>query len=250
MLRKDTHVDKAESYDIGRPNYPESFFDYLYKEIGMSDKSVIADIGAGTGKITKKFLERGNKVFAVEPDKNMMKILKTNLSQFTNCVPLESTAENTGILSNSIDFIFCGNSYMWFNRNDVIPEFQRIIRDCKSQNIIIARLGPGDNIYSKEFLEINNRFSKPVSSIQPNNSAFFANDMFVSETFNYTLHQGFDEFLHGCLSASSSPNIGDNNYEEYCLSLKKLFDKYSTNGQLEGQFCLYCTIGDVKNLIM
>ena len=250
MLRRDTHIDKAESYDIGRPNYPESFFDYLYNEIGMSDKSVIADIGAGTGKITRKFLERGNKVFAVEPDKNMMKILKTNLSQFTSCVPLESTAENTGILSSSIDFIFCGNSYMWFNRSDVIPEFQRIVRNCKSQNIIIARLGPGDNIYSEEFLEINNRFLKPVSGIQPNNSAFFADDMFASKAFNYTLYQGLDEFLHGCLSASSSPNTGDNSYEEYCLALKKLFDKYSTNGQFEGQFCLYCTIGDVENLVM
>ena len=28
MERKNTHANKAKSYDIGRPNYPEAFFKY------------------------------------------------------------------------------------------------------------------------------------------------------------------------------------------------------------------------------
>jgi len=63
----------------------------------INPNSVIADIGAGTGKITKRFLEKGNKVFAVEPDKDMMRVLKNNLSKFSNLELIPT--ENTDILN-------------------------------------------------------------------------------------------------------------------------------------------------------
>ena len=72
MVQINTHSNKAESYNIGRPNYPKSFFDYLYGDIDLSDKAIILDAGAGTGKVTKEFLKRGNSVYAIEPDKDMM----------------------------------------------------------------------------------------------------------------------------------------------------------------------------------
>jgi len=244
-----THTNKAKSYDIGRPDYPEEFFDYLYNDVGITKDSVIADIGAGTGKITKKFLERGNKVFALEPDKDMMEILKGNLSGFANCNPINNTAEHSGLLPDSVDFIFCGNSYMWFDRNVVIPEFQRIIRNCgKSWNIIITRLGPCNDVYTDEFLEIDRKFRKDISGKTPNNSPAFQENMWESKTFEYTIYQDFDEFLHGCLSASYAPSMGDDSFLEYRLSLKKLFDKYNVDGKIEARFSLLCMSGDVKNL--
>ena len=243
-----THANKSASYDLGRPDYPYEFFDYLYSEFGLKSDSVIADVGAGTGKITEKFLEKGNTVYAVEPDKEMMGILKVKLAQFINCIPIESVAENTGISSKSVDLIFCGNSYEWFNRSEVIPEFQRIIRDYKSQNIVIARLSPEKNIYQTEFLEINNRFSKSVLGRIPDNSSPFQNDVYVSKEFDYVIHQEFNKFLHGCLSASYAPGPEDNCFKEYCLSLKRLFDRYSENSKLEGRFKLLCLIGRVESL--
>ena len=36
--------------------------DYLYNEVGFSDKSKIADIGAGTGIFTRQLLERDSDV--------------------------------------------------------------------------------------------------------------------------------------------------------------------------------------------
>ena len=150
---RNTHANKAASYDIGRPGYPEEFFDYLYGEFGLTNRSVIADIGAGTGKITKRFLERGTKVFAIEPDKNMMSFLKTNLAGYTNCTFIESSAESTGIASNSLDLIFCGNSYIWFNRNDVVPEFQRVVRYSDNHNVVIAHMSPDDRHISMNYLK-------------------------------------------------------------------------------------------------
>ncbi|MCL2408727.1 MAG: class I SAM-dependent methyltransferase [Oscillospiraceae bacterium] len=246
--QNNTHAHKAESYHIGRPDYPEAFFDYLYNEVSLPHDSIIADVGAGTGKNTKKFLEKSSKVFAVEPDKDMMKMLRSNLSQFPDCLFVGRTAEDTGIPAGSVDLIFCGNSYMWFDRSVVVPEFKRIIRADNHQNIVIARLGPGEDVYAGELIEIDKKFSKPVSGRPPNNSPPFQHDIFVNKVFDYTLYQDFNEFLHGCLSASSAPNTEDDIFEDYVTSLRQLFEKYSNEGKLETRFKLFVVVGCVDNL--
>ena len=228
MERKNTHANKAESYDIGRPNYPKAFYEYLYKEAGLTANTIIADIGAGTGKITKDFLERGNKVFAVEPDKDMMKILKRNLADFPNCIHIENTAENTSIPSAAVDIIFCGNSFNWFDKGTVIPEFKRILRDSGNKfNLVINSLGP----WAAE------------------KSSPFKDGTFIEKTFEFTVYNGFPEYLHGLLSASYAPSPGDADFDEYCTSQKQLFDEQNKNGKIETRFKLFCMIGNVDDLI-
>lgn len=55
-------TNKADKYVSSRPSYPAKLMDYLYKEVGFSDKSKIADIGAGTGIFTRQLLERDSDV--------------------------------------------------------------------------------------------------------------------------------------------------------------------------------------------
>ena len=66
---KNSHSHKAESYEIGRPEYPFEFFEYLYNEAGFEKNSVIADIGAGTGKVTKGFLKKAARFMPLSPIK-------------------------------------------------------------------------------------------------------------------------------------------------------------------------------------
>lgn len=49
-------TDKADKYVSSRPSYPTKLMDYLYNEVGFSDESKIADIGAGTGIFTRQLL--------------------------------------------------------------------------------------------------------------------------------------------------------------------------------------------------
>ena len=55
-------TNKADKYVSSRPSYPTKLMDYLYNEVGFSDKSKIADIGAGTGIFTRQLLERDSDV--------------------------------------------------------------------------------------------------------------------------------------------------------------------------------------------
>ena len=245
---KSTHMNRADSYDIGRPYYPQAFFEYLDK-IGLARNSTIADIGAGTGKITRMFLERGYRVFALEPDKDMFRVLRKNTSCFPQCTIIEAAAENTGIPDNSADLVFCGNSYMWFDRGAVIPEFKRIARSNKHHNIVIAQLGAGDDVYSNELLEINRKFSKSTPNAVPNNSLPFRQGKYQNKVLDYTIYQDFNEMLHGLLSASYAPSADDDCFKEYCDKIKGLFEKYSLNGAIETKMRLSCISGNTEDLI-
>ena len=54
--------DKANEYSSGRSSYPKALIDTLYDMYGFDKSSVIADIGSGTGILTRQLLEMGSEV--------------------------------------------------------------------------------------------------------------------------------------------------------------------------------------------
>jgi hypothetical protein len=52
------YTSNAEKYSEYRTEYPKEFFNYLYEKIGLSNNSIIADIGSGTGKLSKQLLSK------------------------------------------------------------------------------------------------------------------------------------------------------------------------------------------------
>ncbi|MFR1709510.1 MAG: class I SAM-dependent methyltransferase [Clostridium sp.] len=61
----------AKIYSKYRPSYSFNFIDYLFTNVGISQSSIIADIGSGTGILTKQLLEKGSKVYGIEPNADM-----------------------------------------------------------------------------------------------------------------------------------------------------------------------------------
>jgi len=221
---QNTHTHKAQSYDLGRPAYPAAFYDWLYGAFGLSREAVIADIGAGTGTVTKGFLEHGNRVVAVESDNDMRAILAKKLSGFEGCTILGNSAEDTGIAAASVNLIFCGNAYHWFDRARAVLEFKRILKDGSGANVVIAML---NGIASSPFRE----------------------GTYAKQKFPFVLNQSWDTFLHGNLSASSNPSPGDDHYKEFVNERRRYFDKHSRDGLLATEFRLSCAAGNVNDLI-
>ena len=56
---------KAEIYNKYRSNYPNQCIEDIIKVINNKN-IIIADIGAGTGKLTEQFLRKGIKVIAIK----------------------------------------------------------------------------------------------------------------------------------------------------------------------------------------
>ena len=111
-----------------RPNYPQVFIDYLFANFGITSDSIFADIGAGTGILTKQLLEKKVKVYAVEPNDDMRKVAEANLSSFSNFILVNGTAENTTLVDNSIDIITVAQAFHWFDKQKFKAECQRILK--------------------------------------------------------------------------------------------------------------------------
>ena len=120
-------TSKADLYDKFRPKYSEEFIDYIYKYLGISDNTIVADIGAGTGILSEEFLKRGSSVICVEPNKKMLEQAKYKLQQFKKVAFINATAENTSIINSSVNIVTVGQAFHWFDKKAFLKECRRIL---------------------------------------------------------------------------------------------------------------------------
>ena len=57
----------ADLYEARRPTYPEAAIGWLTTALGIQQSSTVVDLGAGTGKLTRRIAAKTLQVFAVEP---------------------------------------------------------------------------------------------------------------------------------------------------------------------------------------
>lgn len=58
----------ADAYERGRPDYPPAVVDWIAERCGIGPGTVVVDLGAGTGKLSRALDDRGAEVVAVEPE--------------------------------------------------------------------------------------------------------------------------------------------------------------------------------------
>lgn len=75
-MNENKFTGKAKLYSKYRPPYPEKLIDWLYD---MTNAEAVADIGAGTGIFTSALLKKPWSVTAVEPNSDMLSVLKKAL---------------------------------------------------------------------------------------------------------------------------------------------------------------------------
>ncbi|MFN8443542.1 MAG: class I SAM-dependent methyltransferase [Caldilineaceae bacterium] len=119
---------RVENYAKYRPSYPPNVIDTLHNECQLTPASRVADIGSGTGILTKLFLAYGNTVFAVEPNLDMRQAAELLLINYTNFSSINGTAEATTLADHSVDFVTAGQAFHWFDPVRTRLEFQRILR--------------------------------------------------------------------------------------------------------------------------
>src|SRR5438093_12045072 len=63
--------DRAQDYVKYRPGYPAAAFDAIVAGLGASADLIAADVGAGTGISARLLADRGVRVIAIEPNREM-----------------------------------------------------------------------------------------------------------------------------------------------------------------------------------
>ena len=70
----------AGAYESGRPDYPIQAVDWMLQPVAGGERSIrVADVGAGTGKLTRVARELGAEVVAIDPDPQMLAVLREHV---------------------------------------------------------------------------------------------------------------------------------------------------------------------------
>ncbi|MBA0045658.1 class I SAM-dependent methyltransferase [Mycobacteroides sp. LB1] len=112
---------QAVAYERGRPSYPPEAIDWLLPA-GTRD---VLDLGAGTGKLTTRLVERGLNVVAVDPLAEMLEVLSQSLP---DTPALLGTAEEIPLPDNSVDTVLVAQAWHWVDPERAIPEVARVLR--------------------------------------------------------------------------------------------------------------------------
>lgn len=120
--------DRATDYVKARPAYPNEVLGVLRRECGLSERTVVADLGSGTGIFTRLLLESGARVHAVEPNDEMRAAAERELGTNPRFSSVRGRAELTTLPNASIDLATAAQAFHWFDVEATRRELHRIVR--------------------------------------------------------------------------------------------------------------------------
>lgn len=230
--------NRVENYVKYRPVYPPEILDLFREKMNLQTNSVIADIGSGTGISAKNFLENGNAVFGIEPNKPMREAAENFLRDFPNFKSLDGTAENTNLPDESIDFVIAAQAFHWFDKEKTRNEFKRILRPKGFVVLIWNERQLDTTEFLRDYENLLIKFGTDYEKVRHDNiseeslSDFFQTE-FEQKTFQNVQTLDFAGLKGRLLSSSYMPSEKDAKFEPLMAELRGVFDKYAENGKIQ-----------------
>lgn len=227
--------NRAENYAKYRPSYPAGVIEILRADCGLMESSRIADVGSGTGILSKLFLKNGNPVIGIEPNAAMRQSAERLLAGFANFVSIDATAEATTLEPASVDFITAGQAFHWFDREKARREFARILKPGGWVVLIWNErrldstpfLRDYENLllhYGTDYDKV--RHEKVVGEI----AQFFAPGASQLKSLANVQHFDFESLKGRTRSASYTPEPGTANFGPMLAKLEEIFNAHESDG--------------------
>jgi ubiquinone/menaquinone biosynthesis C-methylase UbiE len=115
----------ASDYDVARPEYAPEAVDRAAEVLELGTDARVVDLAAGSGTLTQALSERFRHVVAVEPDDEMRAVLARRSADFEVRV---GTAERIPLPDASVDAVFVGDAFHWFDGPVAVAEIDRVLR--------------------------------------------------------------------------------------------------------------------------
>lgn len=252
MDTKTVYSTKAEKYAKYRWDYAPQAIRVLLEITQMSRKWTLADIGAGTGILTRHFIDKVEKVYAIEPNVELRQILARGMQTFQSVSVLGASAEDTTLPDRSVDVITVAQAIHWFDPEPARKEMLRILKrggwlalirnygtSSKEKGQALGSLMTEE--YGADFTVVTER-PKEVS-----NRFYFENDDFRTFTFPFQFSQSWEEFLGALISASFMPDEGHPLFGKLEARARQIFSEYNKDGYwvVEGETELI--VGQLSN---
>jgi len=115
----------AAAYEAARPGYPDEAITILTDEVAIGAGTTVCDLAAGTGKLTRRLVDLGADVVAIEPVDGM----RAQLHEVMPAVVVRAgTAEGIPLEDASVDVVTVAQAFHWFDAPAALAEVARVLR--------------------------------------------------------------------------------------------------------------------------
>lgn len=128
-MKHGNFTELAKFYSA-RPGYSDRVLRVLGSYVGCYKENFkFADVGAGTGKLSKNLLDVGLKGVCVEPNDAMRKEGIKELNEYAHLITwINGSAEKTNLEDSSVDWVLMASSFHWTDYKLALKEFHRILK--------------------------------------------------------------------------------------------------------------------------
>jgi SAM-dependent methyltransferase len=219
---------------------------FFRAQLGMRPEHVVVDVGSGTGFLAEAFLEAGNRVYGVEPNREMRAAGERWLAGHGKFTSVDGLAEATTLPDQAADFVIAGQAFHWFEPVATKREFQRLLRPGGWVALVWNDRRCDTTPFLRAYEELLRHYCAEHSTVayRANHAtdaevlrAFFAPEPYRREIV--ARHgQDFDlEGLQGrLLSSSYAPRPGQPNHEAMIEALGRLFAEHQRDGRVSFEY--------------
>jgi SAM-dependent methyltransferase len=236
---KERFTDRVATYAKARPGYPAKLTDVLRNGCGLTTTSVVADIGSGTGILSRMLCEHALAVFCIEPNEAMRTASQEFLAGQSNFIALHGSAENTTLPATSVDLITVAQAFHWFDQKEARHEFMRILKPNGWTALIWNdRRRDGSPLalayeqllvdFGTDYLEVQSRGKAGIENLE----RFFGHSEIKRASIPNSQDLDRNSFVDRAISASYMPNESHPKYDAMVREAQRIFDENRTGGRV------------------
>lgn len=219
-------------YALSWPQFGKEYFQIILENIKEIDSKVAFDVACGTGLHTKTICSAFKKVYAIEPNADMLNQCKSFLYDIRNVEFCLSTAENLSNIEEQADVIFVAQAFNLLNHDQVKSSFRKKLK--KDGLVVLSWNSKIDHSLFRELSKVSEQYC-------PTYKNKFYKYKYEANTFNYFFKKkpkfyrflsdipffiDKETFLSRCLSTSYALAKWHANFSNYLKALEEIFNKH------------------------
>lgn len=227
---------KAKTYDRYRWDYAPEAIQAMKNITQLSQKTSLADLGAGTGILTIHFVDVAGHVYAIEPNPEMRAVLAHKLAPWQNVTVLDSYAEQTDLPDGHIDLITIAQAIHWFEPDAAKAEIQRILKP-NGWLAVLKNIRTNEHLTRETESLMTEAYGADFSAVRARPkekplSFYFGHENFQRLTYHFAIKQDWNEFLGAIVSASFMPDHNHPMYPSLERDARQVFERHSQGNLL------------------
>jgi SAM-dependent methyltransferase len=235
LSSSDRFLGRVEAYARHRPSYPAAAIDLLEARCGLKPGAVAVDLGSGTGILSALLLQRGARVFGIEPNREMRAYAESMLGgEFRS---ESGTAEDTHMPDGFFDLLVAGQAFHWFDPHKARMEALRILKPGAWAALLWNERPKGVVPFLEDYEALLRRYAPEYDAVtrlraQEDGIGKFFGEAPQLATFANEQVLDFEGLAGRVMSSSYAPMPDRPEHAPLMRGLREVFDRHERDGSV------------------